>query len=52
MVNNAGHRGRKHAWLFVLQDDKLKALVQKLGPNDWKHIASYIQVSLMNFFVD
>ncbi|KAM4741660.1 v-myb avian myeloblastosis viral oncogene homolog-like 2b isoform 2-T2 [Anableps anableps] len=24
------------------EDDKLKALVQKLGSNDWKHIASYI----------
>ncbi|XP_070700918.1 v-myb avian myeloblastosis viral oncogene homolog-like 2b isoform X1 [Pempheris klunzingeri] len=24
------------------EDDKLKALVQKLGPNDWKYIASYI----------
>ncbi|KAM9408423.1 v-myb avian myeloblastosis viral oncogene homolog-like 2b [Pholidichthys leucotaenia] len=24
------------------EDDKLKALVQKLGPNDWKNIASHI----------
>ncbi|KAF3855751.1 hypothetical protein F7725_016474 [Dissostichus mawsoni] len=24
------------------EDDKLKALVQKLGTNDWKHIANYI----------
>ncbi|XP_074500494.1 v-myb avian myeloblastosis viral oncogene homolog-like 2b [Sebastes fasciatus] len=24
------------------EDDKLKALVQKLGPNDWKYIANYI----------
>ncbi|XP_061584672.1 v-myb avian myeloblastosis viral oncogene homolog-like 2b [Cololabis saira] len=24
------------------EDDKLKTLVQKLGPNDWKHIASYL----------
>uniref|UniRef100_A0A665WJP2 V-myb avian myeloblastosis viral oncogene homolog-like 2b n=1 Tax=Echeneis naucrates TaxID=173247 RepID=A0A665WJP2_ECHNA len=24
------------------EDDKLKALVQKLGPNDWKYIASHI----------
>nr|XP_020448704.1 myb-related protein B [Monopterus albus] len=24
------------------EDDKLKALVQKRGPNDWKYIASYI----------
>uniref|UniRef100_UPI0037E87B18 v-myb avian myeloblastosis viral oncogene homolog-like 2b n=1 Tax=Semicossyphus pulcher TaxID=241346 RepID=UPI0037E87B18 len=24
------------------EDDKLKTLVQKLGPNDWKYIASYI----------
>ncbi|GAA6233393.1 myb-related protein B isoform X2 [Lates japonicus] len=24
------------------EDDRLKALVQKLGPNDWKYIASYI----------
>ncbi|XP_049429067.1 v-myb avian myeloblastosis viral oncogene homolog-like 2b isoform X1 [Epinephelus fuscoguttatus] len=24
------------------EDDKLKALVQKLGPNDWKYIATYI----------
>lgn len=34
-----------------LQDDKLKALVQKLGPSDWKYIASYIPVSLIHFFV-
>ncbi|XP_040926853.1 v-myb avian myeloblastosis viral oncogene homolog-like 2b isoform X2 [Betta splendens] len=25
------------------EDDKLKGLVQKLGPNDWKYIASFIQ---------
>lgn len=31
---------------FRSQDDKLKALVQKLGTNDWKYIASYIPVSL------
>uniref|UniRef100_A0A671Z467 V-myb avian myeloblastosis viral oncogene homolog-like 2b n=1 Tax=Sparus aurata TaxID=8175 RepID=A0A671Z467_SPAAU len=24
------------------EDDKLKALVQKVGPNDWKYIASYV----------
>ncbi|XP_054473015.1 v-myb avian myeloblastosis viral oncogene homolog-like 2b [Anoplopoma fimbria] len=24
------------------EDDKLKALVQKLGPNDWKYIANYV----------
>lgn len=30
---------------FVLQDDKLKALVQKLGTSDWKCIASFIPVS-------
>ncbi|KAI4826453.1 hypothetical protein KUCAC02_029900 [Chaenocephalus aceratus] len=24
------------------EDDKLKALVQKMGTNDWKHIANYI----------
>ncbi|XP_059185414.1 v-myb avian myeloblastosis viral oncogene homolog-like 2b [Centropristis striata] len=24
------------------EDDKLKALVQKLGPNDWKYIANFI----------
>ncbi|XP_069369158.1 v-myb avian myeloblastosis viral oncogene homolog-like 2b isoform X1 [Paralichthys olivaceus] len=24
------------------EDDKLKALVQKLGPTDWKYVASYI----------
>ncbi|KAM6927440.1 v-myb avian myeloblastosis viral oncogene homolog-like 2b [Xenentodon cancila] len=24
------------------EDDKLKTVVQTLGPNDWKHIASYI----------
>ena len=35
----------------MLQDDKLKALVQKLGPNDWKHIASYIPVSMINYSV-
>lgn len=34
----------------VLQDDKLKALVQKMGTNDWKHIANYIPVSLMVLF--
>lgn len=36
---------------LCLQDDKLKALVQKLGPNDWKYIASYIPVSLIDFAV-
>lgn len=32
---------------LCLQDDKLKALVQKVGPNDWKYIASYVPVSLV-----
>lgn len=36
---------------FFLQDDKLKALVQKLGPNDWKCIASSIPVSLVHFII-
>lgn len=31
--------------LLCLQDDKLKALVQKLGTSDWKSIASFIPVS-------
>lgn len=31
--------------LFSVQDEKLKALVQKLGTSDWKYIASYIPVS-------
>lgn len=32
--------------LFIcVQDEKLKALVQKLGTSDWKYIASYIPVS-------
>lgn len=31
--------------MFVFfQDDKLKTLVQKVGSNDWKYIASYIPV--------
>lgn len=33
---------------LCLQDDKLKALVQKLGTGDWKCIASYIPVSLID----
>lgn len=35
----------RSAYCFVLQDDKLKALVQKLGTSDWKSIASFIPVS-------
>lgn len=34
--------------LFSLQDEKLKALVQKLGTTDWKYIASYIPVGLFS----
>lgn len=32
-------------FLLCLQDDKLKALVHKLGTSDWKSIASFIPVS-------
>lgn len=39
-----------HFWVCI-QDEKLKTLVQKLGPNDWKTIASYIPVSLNIFSV-
>lgn len=35
---------------LCLQDDKLKAMVQKLGPSDWKYIASFIPVSLILLF--
>lgn len=30
---------------LFLQDDNLRTLVQKLGPNDWKRVASYLPVS-------
>lgn len=36
---------------LCLQDDQLKALVQKLGTSDWKYIASYIPVSSVNVWL-